>query len=181
MTTSSTSGPGRVTPGPGRVTAALAPIPLRPLRRDAERNRQRILEAAAEVFTERGFAATLDDVARHAGVGVGTVYRRFPDKAALADALFDERIDALVTLAEQARDEPDAWAALVGVPGALGRDAGQGPRPAPAAHVRRAQPRPRAVRPGPDAPGPRPPCSSGPRPRARSGPTSGPPTSRSSS
>jgi AcrR family transcriptional regulator len=85
----------------------------RVLRRDAERNRQRILEAAAEVFTERGLDATLDDVARHAGVGVGTVYRRFPDKASLADALFDERIDALVGLAEQAQDQPDAWAALV--------------------------------------------------------------------
>ncbi len=113
MTTSNTGGPGRVTPVLGQVTATLAPIPVRPLRRDAERNRQRILEAAAAVFTERGFAATLDDVARHAGVGVGTVYRRFPDKASLAGALFDERIDALITLAEQARDEPDAWAALV--------------------------------------------------------------------
>jgi AcrR family transcriptional regulator len=85
----------------------------RMLRKDAERNRQRILEAAAEVFTDRGLEATLDDVARHAGVGVGTVYRRFPDKASLADALFDERIDALVALAEQAQAEPDAWAALV--------------------------------------------------------------------
>ena len=112
-TTSAGGGPGRVTPVQGRATAELAPIPLRPLRRDAERNRQRILVAAAQVFTERGFAATLDDVARQAGVGVGTVYRRFPDKASLAGALFDERIDALITLAEQARDEPDAWAALV--------------------------------------------------------------------
>jgi AcrR family transcriptional regulator len=88
--------------GPGRL-----------LRADAERNRQRILAAAAELFTERGFEPSLDDVARHAGVGVGTVYRRFPDKASLADALFDERIDALVALAEQAQSEPDAWAALV--------------------------------------------------------------------
>jgi AcrR family transcriptional regulator len=83
------------------------------LRRDAERNRQRILAAATEVFTERGFEATLDDVARHAGVGVGTVYRRFPDKASLADALFEERIDALVGLAERAQQEPDAWTGLV--------------------------------------------------------------------
>jgi AcrR family transcriptional regulator len=89
------------------------PRPARVLRRDAERNRQRILEAAAEVFTERGLEATLDDVARHAGLGVGTVYRRFPDKAALADALFDARIDALVELAERAGEQPDAWAALV--------------------------------------------------------------------
>jgi AcrR family transcriptional regulator len=85
----------------------------RMLRKDAERNRQRILEAAAEVFTDRGLEATLDDVARHAGVGVGTVYRRFPDKASLADALFDERIDALVAMAEKAQSHPDAWAGLV--------------------------------------------------------------------
>jgi AcrR family transcriptional regulator len=83
------------------------------LRADAERNRQRILAAAAELFTERGLEPSLDDVARHAGVGVGTVYRRFPDKASLADALFDERLDALVALAEHAQAEPDAWAALV--------------------------------------------------------------------
>jgi len=87
--------------------------PGRLLRADAERNRQRILAAAAELFTERGLEPSLDDVARHAGVGVGTVYRRFPDKASLADALFDERIDALVALAEQAQTEPDAWSALV--------------------------------------------------------------------
>jgi len=86
--------------------------PPRLLRADAERNRQRILAAAAELFTERGLEASLDDVARRAGVGVGTVYRRFPDKASLADALFDERIDALVAMAEQAQAEPDAWAAL---------------------------------------------------------------------
>jgi AcrR family transcriptional regulator len=99
----------------GQATrAALVTPSVRPLRRDAERNRQRILKAAAEVFTERGFAATLDDVARQAGVGVGTVYRRFPDKASLADALFDERINGLIEMAEQARDHPDAWAALAG-------------------------------------------------------------------
>jgi AcrR family transcriptional regulator len=97
----------------GRPAAARGPQRARLLRRDAERNRQRILAAAAEVFTERGLDATLDDVARHAGVGVGTVYRRFPDKASLADALFDERIDALAGMAEQAQAQPDAWAALV--------------------------------------------------------------------
>jgi AcrR family transcriptional regulator len=85
----------------------------RPLRRDAERNRQRILRAAAEVFTTRGLRASLDDVARHAGVGVGTVYRRFPDKESLAEALFEERIEAMVALAENALAEPDSWTGLV--------------------------------------------------------------------
>jgi AcrR family transcriptional regulator len=93
--------------------SSLVSEPERPLRRDAERNRQRILAAAAEVFTERGLEATLDDVARQAGVGVGTVYRRFPDKAALADALFEERIDILVNLATQAYGAEDPWAGLV--------------------------------------------------------------------
>jgi AcrR family transcriptional regulator len=85
----------------------------RPLRRDAERNRQRILAAAAEVFTERGLDATLDEVARAAGVGIGTVYRRFPDKEALVSELFRDRIDALVTVAEQACELADPWAGVV--------------------------------------------------------------------
>jgi AcrR family transcriptional regulator len=85
----------------------------KPLRKDAERNRQKILTAAADVFTERGLQATLDDVARQAGVGVGTVYRRFPDKEALVEALFTERLDLLVAYAEQALAEPDPWTGLV--------------------------------------------------------------------
>ena len=84
----------------------------RPLRRDAERNRQRILAAAAEVFTERGLDATLDEVARAAGVGIGTVYRRFPDKESLIRELFRERIDALVTVAEQCCTAADPWQGL---------------------------------------------------------------------
>jgi len=83
------------------------------LRRDAERNRHRILQAAAEVFGERGLEATLNDVAHHAGVGVGTVYRRFPDKETLAEALFTERIDALIAIAEHGMSEPDPWTGLV--------------------------------------------------------------------
>src|SRR6185437_10153390 len=86
--------------------------PARPLRRDAERNRQAILRAAAEVIGERGLEASLDDVARRAGVGVGTVYRRFPGKEALTEALFEERLDALVAIAEQALAEPDPRSGL---------------------------------------------------------------------
>src|ERR1700733_620158 len=89
------------------------PAGERPLRRDAERNRQRILAAAAQVFTERGLDAPLDEVARAAGVGIGTVYRRFPDKEALVAALFRERVDNLVTVAEEACAAPDPWQAVV--------------------------------------------------------------------
>lgn len=86
----------------------------RPLRSDAARNRQRILQAAAEVFTERGLDATLDDVARRAGVGVGTVYRRFPGKEPLVEVLFAGRIDEMVAAARRACASPDPWEGLVG-------------------------------------------------------------------
>ncbi len=57
----------------------------KPLRRDAERNRVRILAAARELFAARGLGVTLNDIAHHAGVGVGTVYRRFPDRSELIE------------------------------------------------------------------------------------------------
>lgn len=88
-------------------------LPVRPLRRDAERNRQRILEVAREAFAEDGLALTLDEIARRAGVGVGTVYRRFPGKEQLIDALFEERIGEVVALAEAALRRDDAWQGLV--------------------------------------------------------------------
>ena len=86
---------------------------VRPLRRDAERNRQRILTAAAEVFTERGLEVSLDEIARYAGVGVGTVYRRFADKEELVEALFTERVGEIAAMAEHALEMPDPWLALV--------------------------------------------------------------------
>jgi AcrR family transcriptional regulator len=86
----------------------------RPLRRDAERNRQRILEAAAELFAQRGLDVTLDQVAAHAGVGVGTVYRRFPDKEELIDALFEDRIADIARFAQEALHDPDPWRGFVG-------------------------------------------------------------------
>jgi AcrR family transcriptional regulator len=87
---------------------------VRPLRRDAERNRRRILEAAAEAFAERGLGITMDDIAEHADVGVGTVYRRFPTKQVLIEALFEERMAELVAMAESAVQEDDPWEALIG-------------------------------------------------------------------
>ena len=86
----------------------------RPLRRDAERNRQRILDAARVVFADRGLSGSHDDIAREAGVGVGTVYRRFPDKEQLIDALFEARIQEIADVARAATVHPDPWEALVG-------------------------------------------------------------------
>src|SRR3954451_11483124 len=83
------------------------------LRRDAERNRQRILAAAADAFAEGGLAVTMDEIARCAGVGVGTVYRRFPDKELLIEALFEQRLEELVALAEDALAHDDPWDGLV--------------------------------------------------------------------
>jgi len=84
----------------------------KPLRKDAERNRQRILDAARELFAERGLGVTLNDIAHHAGVGVGTVYRRFPDKAQLVDDLFEQRVEELVALADDALADADPWHGL---------------------------------------------------------------------
>ena len=81
----------------------------RPLRADAERNRERILAAAAEVLADRGLDVSLDEIAAAAGVGVGTVYRRFPDKDALIDALFDEKMERAQRLLRDALEIEDPW------------------------------------------------------------------------
>lgn len=85
----------------------------RPLRADARRNRERILEAADVVFARDGLEASLDAVAAEAGVGVGTVYRRFPDRQVLIEELFESRIDRFVELAEECAALDDAWDGLV--------------------------------------------------------------------
>lgn len=84
----------------------------RPLRRDAARNRALILETAAEVFAEHGLDAGYDEIARRAGVGVGTVYRRFPERAELVRALFESRIHEVVAVAE-ASATMGGWDGLV--------------------------------------------------------------------
>src|SRR5436309_3051363 len=86
----------------------------KPLRADAERNRRRILEAAAELFATKGLSVGLDEIAHHAGVGVGTAYRRFPDKRRLIEELFEDRVARLVELAEEALAADDAWEGLAG-------------------------------------------------------------------
>lgn len=87
--------------------------PRRALRKDAERNRERVLGAARELFAQRGLEATLNDVAHHADVGVGTVYRRFATKQELLDAIFESGIDQIVALAESALDRENSWDGFV--------------------------------------------------------------------
>jgi AcrR family transcriptional regulator len=79
--------------------------PARPLRADARRNRERILEAAREVFAEFGVEAQIDDVARRAGVGVGTVYRHFPTKEDLLVELVRQKFRTFAQNARAALDE----------------------------------------------------------------------------
>lgn len=100
---------GRVAP----AVAGRAAGDARPLRADAERNRERILRAADELFTRRGLDVGLDEIARHAGVGTGTVYRRFPDKTVLVAALFEERLERVRQFVERAAAHHDPWEGLV--------------------------------------------------------------------
>jgi AcrR family transcriptional regulator len=92
-----------------------APSVDRPLRADARRNRAKVLAAARAVFAEQGRDAQMDDVAREADVGVGTVYRHFPTKDALLQALSDELFDVLAQRARAALEEDDAWEAFLAV------------------------------------------------------------------
>lgn len=79
----------------------------RPLRRDAAQNRARLLDAARSVFAERGIEASVDEISRAAGVGMGTLYRRFPTKQALIDELVGSMRLELLELARQALNRVD--------------------------------------------------------------------------
>jgi AcrR family transcriptional regulator len=84
----------------------------RPLRADAARNRELILQTARKCFAERGLSVTLNDIAHEAGVGVGTVYRRFADKDSLIEALLATKFEAMNEAAARAADEIDPREAL---------------------------------------------------------------------
>jgi AcrR family transcriptional regulator len=91
--------------------APAIPVPeARPLRADARRNRERILKAARSVFADHGIDAQIDDVARRAKVGVGTVYRHYPTKELLLDAIVRENFDAIAQMAAGALENADGWA-----------------------------------------------------------------------
>ena len=82
----------------------------RPLRADARRNREKVVAAAAAAFAESGLEAQMEDIARRAGVGVGTLYRHFPTKETLVDALAAAHFERLAAIAEAALEDPgDPW------------------------------------------------------------------------
>jgi AcrR family transcriptional regulator len=84
-----------------------APAADRPLRRDAEQNRQRLLDAAADAFAEHGLEASVEEIARTAGVGMGTLYRRFPTKDALISALVHDALTAMLKIAQEGIERAD--------------------------------------------------------------------------
>jgi AcrR family transcriptional regulator len=86
----------------------------KPQRADARRNRDRLLEAARAAFAAEGLSVPLDEIARRAGVGPGTLYRHFPAKEALFEAVLHDRIQRLADEARALRSAPDAGAALLG-------------------------------------------------------------------
>jgi AcrR family transcriptional regulator len=90
--------------------ASSPPLPVEVRQRaDARRNRKRILSAAREQFAEHGIEVHIERIARAAGVGVGTVYRHFPAKEDLLQALADERFAFFAEKARAALDDPDPW------------------------------------------------------------------------
>lgn len=101
-----------------RILARLVAMTTQPatgrlLRRDAERNRKRILEGARHLFASRGLEPNLNDVAHHADVGVGTVYRHFATKEDLLEAIFADGLHSLVSLAETALEMDDSAQGLM--------------------------------------------------------------------
>jgi AcrR family transcriptional regulator len=94
-------------------TEAAAASKPRAMRRDALENKERLLAAARELFAQRGFDVTLNDIAHHAGVGVGTAYRRFANKAEVLEAIFAEQTAELASAADLALADADPWHGLV--------------------------------------------------------------------
>jgi AcrR family transcriptional regulator len=79
------------------------------MRADALRNREQLIATAADLFAKRGVDVPLEEIARQAGVSIGTLYNHFPNRGALLDTVLPERLAALDRLAEAAVADPDAW------------------------------------------------------------------------
>ena len=85
----------------------------RPKRADARRNYEKVLAAAREAFAEGGESTVLEEIARRAGVGIGTLYRHFPNRQALLEALYVGEVEEICSSAA-ALDDADPWEALTG-------------------------------------------------------------------
>jgi AcrR family transcriptional regulator len=106
---------GVVTPFICYAGAVTAPQTVtRPLRSDARRNRERLVASARELFAREGVDVPVEEITHHAGLGMGTLYRQFPAKEDLIDAVLEEAFGELVALAEDAAAADDAWAGLSG-------------------------------------------------------------------
>src|SRR5579863_7264952 len=103
----------------GKPASREATAPIRPLRADAERNRQRVLEVAQAVFATEGLAVPIDEIARRAGLGVGTLYRHFPTKEALFGAIVTGRMQSLVDEARAGLKAKDPAGAFLGIVGRI--------------------------------------------------------------
>jgi AcrR family transcriptional regulator len=84
------------------------------MRRDAQRNRERLITSARQLFAEVGVDVSVEEITQHAGVGMGTLYRHFPTKSELIDAVLEDAFAELVALAEKATEAEDAWEGLKG-------------------------------------------------------------------
>lgn len=89
------------------------------MRADAMRNRERLMAAAAQMFAQRGIDVALEEIARSAGVSIGTLYNHFPNRGALLDAVLPERLAELDRLAQAAIADPDPWNGFAGFLDAL--------------------------------------------------------------
>jgi AcrR family transcriptional regulator len=93
-------------------SARVGDASARPMRADAARNHEKILLAAEEIFAQEGVTVPIDLVAERAGVGIGTLYRHFPTKESLYEAIVMTRLTDLLATADEYADDPDAGAAL---------------------------------------------------------------------
>ena len=84
------------------------------MRADALRNRQQLMTAAADLFATRGVDVPLDEIARRAGVSIGTLYNHFPNRGALLDAVLPDWVAEVDRLAEEALADPDPWRGFAG-------------------------------------------------------------------
>jgi AcrR family transcriptional regulator len=94
------------------MSTTVPELTSRPKRADARRNYDQLVAAAREAFTEKDQSASLEEIARRAGVGIGTLYRHFPTRSALIEAVYVQEVEALARSAEDVADR-DPWDALI--------------------------------------------------------------------